>query len=225
MATAYTTSTSTAGNSSGVWQVWVSTSSSTASTAADDIWSSWASTSSTAASITNDFQGVWTYWVSEGDPIRDYVQESLPRPYMQRPSSEEILRNRIEHERREAEWRAEQARLAREREISEKRAEELLLASITKRQKAQYRKFAWFTVRGASGAQYRIRKGRIGNVDVVEPSGAIVGRLCAHPRDGVPDCDTMLAQKLMLEVDDAAFLRVANRHDNPGGHISLHELH
>lgn len=217
MATAYT-ATSTAGTSSGVWQVWIST-----SATADEIWSGWTTaTSSTAAVITNDRAGAWTYWVTTNEPIIDYVrQEPTPRPYMQRPSPEDVARQRIERERREAEWRAEQARAAE----AEKRAEELLLASITKRQKAQYRKFAWFTVRGASGAQYRIRKGRIGNVDVVEPSGAIVGRLCAHPRDGVPDCDTMLAQKLMLEVDDAAFLRVANRHDNSGGHIPLHELH
>lgn len=35
---------------------------------------------------------------------------------------------------------------------------------------------------------------------------------CAHPGELVPDADTMLAQKLMLEADEPAFLRVANRH-------------
>jgi hypothetical protein len=51
-----------------------------------------------------------------------------------------------------------------------------------------------------------------GNVDVVGRDGKPTHRLCAHPNAGVPDFDTMLAQKLMLEHDDSAFFNVANKH-------------
>jgi hypothetical protein len=37
-------------------------------------------------------------------------------------------------------------------------------------------------------------------------------RFCAHPETDLPDADTMLAQKLMLEADEAGFLAIANLH-------------
>lgn len=59
--------------------------------------------------------------------------------------------------------------------------------------------------------RYRINRGRSRNVQEVDPgNGRIIKTLCAHPVAYVPDEDTMLAQKLMLETAEAEFLRIAN---------------
>jgi hypothetical protein len=52
----------------------------------------------------------------------------------------------------------------------------------------------------------------MGNIDVVNAEGIIAHRLCVHPMIGVPDSDTMLAQKLLLEHDEDRCIRVANVH-------------
>jgi hypothetical protein len=38
----------------------------------------------------------------------------------------------------------------------------------------------------------------------------MIKRLCSHLIELVPDADTMLAQKLHLECNEDAFLRIAN---------------
>lgn len=68
-----------------------------------------------------------------------------------------------------------------------------------------------FYLTSSSGKRYRIDRGRSQNVRLVEETtGKVVRTYCAHPVEAVPDPDTMLAQKLMLETDEAAFLRIAN---------------
>ena len=118
-------------------------------------------------------------------------------------------------------WEAEIAEANRLREEAEIRAEKLLLENLTLRQKEDYVKTKSFVVDG-SRYRYRIRHGRSGNVDVIDRKGMIVNRLCAHPVDLVPNPDTMLAQKLMLETDEAAFERIANSHGVP--HNNLHPV-
>ena len=69
-------------------------------------------------------------------------------------------------------------------------------------------------VTGRDGAvkRYRIHKGRSGNVELLAPDGTPLRRYCAHPDLYVPDEDTMLSQKLVLESDEERFLRTANVH-------------
>lgn len=120
---------------------------------------------------------------------------------------------------REARYAAAQRQAEEERArriAAEKRAEELLVQNIALEERKRYREHGHIFVKGRSGCRYRIRKGRTGNVDVIDRDGRITHRLCAHPGENVPDCDTMLAQKLMLEVDDEAFIRLANRHEHHG---------
>lgn len=133
---------------------------------------------------------------------------------MPQPTEAELAAMRAERERQDA-----------ERAACEARAEALLLSSITPRQASQYRRLKWFTVRGASGDQYRVRKGRVGNVDRIDAAGRVVDRWCAHPAEFVPDCDTMLAQALMLETDDAHFRRMANMHPPTADRVPAAELH
>lgn len=58
--------------------------------------------------------------------------------------------------------------------------------------------------------RYRIKRGRSRNVQQVDASGKVLKHFCIHPREAVPDADTMLAQKLWLETMEQEFLRIAN---------------
>lgn len=108
-------------------------------------------------------------------------------------------------------YRIEVAVLEAKRVAAEKRAAVLLESVLSPQECKRLADSGYFVVRGRSGCRYRIRRGRAGNIDVVDKEGFITARLCAHPVLCVPDSDTMLAQKLMLEHDEAAFLKVANR--------------
>lgn len=89
------------------------------------------------------------------------------------------------------------------------RAVGLLLRCLTPAQRAEFERTRSFKVRGRSGQQYRITYGATANVEVLE-RGTVSRRLCAGPA-GVPVAAAMLAQKLMLETDEAEFLCIAER--------------
>jgi hypothetical protein len=90
----------------------------------------------------------------------------------------------------------------------ELRARRLLLRHLSPAQRQTWKRHRWFEVAG-QGCVYRIHEGRAMNVKQLRP-GQPVATLCAFPR-GVPMGDVLLAQKLMLETDEAGFLRVAHR--------------
>ena len=97
-----------------------------------------------------------------------------------------------------------------------KRAEELLLEHLTEEQRKTVRDKGWFIVEGGkSGIKYRIRtkNGTMGNVDVMKKD-KVTHRLCAHidHAAGTPHADHLLAQKLMLEIEEDRFIKLANRH-------------
>jgi len=92
------------------------------------------------------------------------------------------------------------------------KAEQLLLRHLTSDQKQDLRKYGYFKVYVAEKV-YRIRRGRAQNVDLVrEEAGVLkpIETLCLHPDELVPDADTMLIQKLLLETDERQFLSIAN---------------
>jgi hypothetical protein len=99
------------------------------------------------------------------------------------------------------------------------KARELLLEQLTQEQLQSFEQHNWFLVRGRSGQHYRIRDDGhvVANIEVVERDllghDRVLHRLCAHIGEyGIPQADHLLAQKLMLEADEEAFLRLANRH-------------
>jgi hypothetical protein len=100
---------------------------------------------------------------------------------------------------------------------AEAKARDLLLASLTPDQRASLHAVRWFVVEGKSGRRYRVHDGHVmGNVDVLE-EGRVLYRLCGHIGDtDMPLADHLLAQKLMLEADEDAFLQIANRHMRGG---------
>lgn len=95
--------------------------------------------------------------------------------------------------------------------IAYRRARNLLRRCLTPAQRLEFQRRRCFTVRGASGRRYRIGHGASINIEVLTASGRVAHRLCAGP-NGLPVPAVMLAQKLMLEADEAAFLRIAIRH-------------
>lgn len=166
------------------WGNWIVTATNSASTITNTIWTDWASNASAATGI----------FIVSGNNTPEPSAEQ--RAVWARQQEE----NRV---------RAEAANKLRIE--SEAKAEALLLSALSQRQREEYRREQAFMVFANSGIRYRIRKGRVANVDVLHPDGNTSHRLCAHPHD-VPDCDTMLAQKLMLECCEDEFLRIANRH-------------
>ncbi|HEY9530775.1 MAG TPA: hypothetical protein VIQ55_05260 [Burkholderiales bacterium] len=90
------------------------------------------------------------------------------------------------------------------------RARQLLLRCLTPGQRAEFERTGTFKVRGRSGQHYRITYGTTANIEVLAPSGTVCRRLCAGPV-GVPIPAMMLAQKLMLETQEAEFVRIAAR--------------
>lgn len=95
------------------------------------------------------------------------------------------------------------------------RATELLLSLLTDEQRQSYRQHGWFIVVGGStGRRYRIRCNSYqGNVDLLaaNDNNRIEYRFCGHCRDRIPLGDHLLAQKIMLEIDETAFIGLANR--------------
>lgn len=109
------------------------------------------------------------------------------------------------------ETRREAARETANREGAE-RAERLLVRHLSRKQRREWSERRQFHVTGASGKRYRVRGGTlIANVDELAADGSVIRRLCCHPT-GIPICDGLLAQKLMLETDEPLFLRTANVH-------------
>jgi hypothetical protein len=73
-------------------------------------------------------------------------------------------------------------------------------------QRESLRTNGWFVVYTKSGRAFQIRRGRARNIIEVNTKRTY----CCHPVDNVPDADSMLSQKLLLETDEHEFLRLAN---------------
>lgn len=191
---------STASTSTGsVWKVWCTSTTSTTTTATYDVWQGWAcdSTATTADS--------WVCWNSNDRPARRHsyrvpaVEDAYKLPAALHDAHVNAYRNHL--------WRVEEER----RKAAERRAEDLLLQLLDAKQRKDFKEKDYFVVHGRN-RRYRLRRGRTANIDVVCPKGKVEHRLCIHPRDDVPDCDTLVAQKLMIEADEDLVLRVANQH-------------
>lgn len=207
--------------STAVWETWTSsTTASTTATSSDVCWGYWTGTqtSTAATTTTNDTWYVWVGHDDNGVP-QQYVGRSSGTRYMEyeiyggrerKPLHDAHVVARDNEQRRIA---AEKRR--QERKAAEARAEELLHTSLTDAQRSDLKRDGFFFVDSKrEGRRYRIRKGRMGNVDVME-RGRVLHRLCAHPNVQCPDDDTRLAQKLMLEHMEDRFIGLANVHPAP----------
>lgn len=91
----------------------------------------------------------------------------------------------------------------------------LLRRFLTPEQQRQLQDAGAFLVTTPSGVVYELTMGRSGNLYRLErtPRNGFrrTTRYCVHPGESVPTADTLLAQKLWLETDEAGLLAVANR--------------
>lgn len=100
---------------------------------------------------------------------------------------------------------------AREHADAERRAEALLLEHLTPEQRETWDREQYIPVVSHDGARhYRIFRGRARNIRLVDADGKEILTYCAHPVEKVPVADCLLAQKLMLEMAEHEFLRIAN---------------
>lgn len=94
------------------------------------------------------------------------------------------------------------------------RADVLLNTILNAEQRTQFARNRFFeVVTGSTGAtrRYRIKHGWAGNIFLLDDKGREVEIFCLHPHTPVPVADNLIAQKLLLETDEASFLRIANR--------------
>ena len=126
---------------------------------------------------------MWIIWNATGTSNDSYVPYRAPAETDEQREAREIT----------------QAERVAEAQVAVARAEELLLANLSRRQRTEYRRCQHFHVRGPSGCRYRIERRRVANIVLLHRDGSPSERLCVHPIEGVPDEDTMLAQKLWIE--------------------------
>ena len=205
MDSAFTSASLTSFTSDNTWTTWCADSS-TSGTNIDCIWSNWASGTADSSSVTvsADDATAWNIWAGEESSVVQPAQNvivSIPPP--PDPEAEAERERRAEERRREAEEKECQRQAAKET------AKQLLEECLTEDQLEMFREMGCFLVISQSGRIYRIRQGRVQNIDEVDQDHKRIATWCAHPSDRVPDYDTMLAQKLYLETAEEEFLQVA----------------
>src|SRR5574340_1205418 len=94
--------------------------------------------------------------------------------------------------------------------LAQRLARRLLHEHLSAAEAALLKAKGYFEVVGSDGPTYRIHRGYQQNVERLGVDGRPVERLCAHGRTTMPDEDHMLAQKLWLMADEAAFRAVAH---------------
>lgn len=207
--------TSTSGTNETVWIRWntVYTTSVTGITTTSSnnlVWDAWntAYTQTIAYQdrmiLTYDNNSVWSSWNENWRPSAAPVIHMNPH---REPSPEE----RAQAEARDRAWREQEAEKQRVAAEARARANRLLLSVLDDTQKRDWAAHGHFYLYKGD-KKYRIRKGRSGNVELVDANNEPLERYCAHPVDAVPDEDTVIAQMMMLLYDEARFIATANVH-------------
>jgi hypothetical protein len=95
---------------------------------------------------------------------------------------------------------------------AEEKALKLLRSWLSPEQAQQYDSRKHFEVIGSdTGARYRIRHGRMMNIEELDFAGNKVCAWCFLPEGGLVAGDCMLAQKIALETFERKALVIANR--------------
>ena len=95
---------------------------------------------------------------------------------------------------------------------AEQKAHALLCAWLSPEQARQYSSQKHFEVIGSdTGTRYRIRHGRMVNIDQLDSAGDRVCVLCVVPEGNLAASDCMLAQKIALEMFETKALAIANQ--------------
>lgn len=98
--------------------------------------------------------------------------------------------------------------------LATNKAKKLLADHLTSTQLHDYEMDGYFMATGnMSGHVYRICHGSSMNISRVDEQGGYLVTYCIQPSEHVPHEDVMLAQKLLIETNEALFLATANVSD------------
>lgn len=159
------------------------------------VWQTWALNTTGSTTFTSV---VWDAW--SADTIYGTMAYEAP------PLTEE----QIEAQRVRAEAAAAAAAVRRQEEAAAKeRARKLLLDALAEDQQEELLKNGFFHVETRNGTR-RYRLSPTGQPKRVRGEDGVAWAYCIHPDHGYPQDDIVLAQKLLLESDEEAFLRIAN---------------
>lgn len=180
----------------------------TTGTASGDIWQLWVNNACSVATVTAGTASfiVWQNWAEYVDTVGQEARRQ------HRVISEE---ERARWRARERELEAQAAQLRVQRDAANAKAEELLKLVLTPQQREELARHNRFHVR-VGPRRYRVDRGQHGNVKLLGERDEVVESYCIQPKGGLPDADAMAAQVLLLETDEATFLRVANVSDRNG---------
>lgn len=161
------------------------------------VWQNWAVNDTATAATTNLTTLVWDAWNTTVTTAGTYTPPPL--------TEEQVEANRLaaEQRKREAEKRG--------KEIAEAaaRARALLLGVLAEPQREELERDGFFHVETRDGSR-RYRLSPTGQPRRVQGEDGRQWSYCIHPDYGYPADDVVLAQKLLLEADEEAFLRIAN---------------
>lgn len=219
MTTVWTSWTNTTCTTGSAWQYWCDHHNQTSAgitvvrvAESPDVWGGWIDGGTDTRTAETTTTNVWIGWTTAGDETRIELRQgdNVERAVITRhaEASGQLVQQRL------ARQALDEKRRKREARMKLLRAKRLLKENLDAEQKKMLMENDCFYVRGKSGQMYRIRQGRVANVDKVSVDNQgdekVTHRLCAHPSSYCPNYDTMLAQKLMLETDEQRFLQIAN---------------
>lgn len=204
-----------------IWYGWVDAGSATTSDCST--WTTWATETDSASTnyvTSNDATDTWMCWAGGTTAGTDDTWISWATDLsvagntwttapMVVQDAEVLAAAWAEQTRRREEWTRQEEERKQKRKEADERAEELLRVELTESQLATLEAQSAFLVESEEGRRYRVRRRRV--VEELDENGEVVATYCIHSQMLIPAADTMLAQKLMLEVDEAAFRRIGNR--------------
>lgn len=166
----------------------------------------WHGTAESAfASTTYHYQGnaLWDWATTINEHIVSYGSATAWQPFEPvEPLTQE------EADRRLAATRHAAHKSAIRRRKAIKKGRKLLLEVLTEAQQQEYARTKAFTVTGADGKIYKLRKG--GTTHQIDESGLAILSHCIHLPYSYIDEDTLVAVKMLLENDPKEFLKIAN---------------
>ena len=192
------------------WTVWTGSDSGTsAAYTTASTWNYWNDNSTATTTGITCTDDSWYYWTGSNVQEVRYVQPKLTKEQIEAQALEAKKRAEEMAERlKQIEaTRKEKERLEKE---AEARALVTLKENLDQEQIENLEKGSFIMVSVNSGNRYKINKGRVRNIEQVDAEGKRLRFLCVHPKDNVPNYDTMLSQKLMLEHCEDEVRKIAN---------------
>lgn len=198
---------------------WMTASTGTSSATTINLGNSWhistAGTSTTSNWIDLDDRcttAANTAWYSTGWQECKHTKVRWTPSMVRTP--EEIAEEAAKAELRRQAAAIEAAKVKVFTDTAKARARKLLFSMLNADQQKELEEKNYFhlTVHDRSGSMrvYRIEHGYAGNVKLLGVDGQPVKRYCIHADYRLPYEDQMLAQKLLLETNEAHFLKTAN---------------